>query len=438
MARSQRSGPSSVQQSRFVRSGFARCLLLLGAGPAAAVAQAPEYYLRAGIGAGNAPNGSAGATNVDFDLGRPIGMLGFGLDTGAWRFELDGGYRTNDAEVVFYDDGRADVAPNIDSRITAISLGLNVIRDFELGGLRPYLGIGVGGARIDYELTEYITERPLLDDRDSVFAYQWLAGFELPLTPRLDFTGEYRSWYAPDIDLTDIDGADFSTDHQVRSATVGVRYRFGDGAAPTAGAGPERLEPGTGWYLAAAAGPSFAKDAEIKDNIANFDAFDTGPFVAVGVGYDFAGPWRVEVEMAHRRHEAELVDFNPEFGEDRASGRVRADSLMVNVAYQPRWRLPFQPFAALGAGIAWSDWDVRLDTDRFDPASNVYVDDSDSAAAVQLVLGAAAPLTPRLHAVAEYRYWMTGLFDMAQPDGRELRTEHTVHGVMLGLRYQFR
>jgi len=80
---------------------------------------------------------------------------------------------------------------------------------------------------------------------------------------------------------------------------------------------------------------------------------------------------------------------------------------------------------------------VRLDTDRFAPASNVYVDDSDNAAAVQLLLGASVPLSQRLHAVAEYRYWMTGLFDMTQPDGRELRTEHVVHGAMLGLRYQF-
>lgn len=426
-----------MQQSLFVRSASVPLALLLHAWVPQAAAQTAEFYVRAGVGAGQAPNAAAGVTNVDFDLGRPIGTLAFGIETGPWRFELDGGYRFNDAEVVFFGDGRGDVAPNTDSGISARSLELNVIRSFELGGLRPYLGIGVGGARIDYELTEYITERLLLDDEDSVLSYQWLAGFELPLSRRLAFTGEYRSWFARDIELTDVAGAAFATDHQVRSATVGVRYRFGRGLV-RADAAPRQPGRSAGWYLGVAAGPSFAKDAEIKDNRANFDAFDVGPFVALSVGYDFAGPWRVGVELAHRRHEAELIDFNPEFGEDRASGRVEADSLMLNVAYQPRWRLPFQPFVALGAGMAWSDWDVRLDTDRFAPASNVYVDDSDSAAAVQLLLGVAAPLTPRLQAVAEYRYWMTGLFDMTQPDGRELRTEHVVHGAMLGLRYRFR
>jgi len=99
-----------------VRSAVVPLALLLHAWVPEAVAQRPELYVRAGVGAGQAPNAGAGATNVDFDLGRPIGTLAFGVETGLWRFELDGGYRVNDAEVVFFDDGRGDVAPTASGR----------------------------------------------------------------------------------------------------------------------------------------------------------------------------------------------------------------------------------------------------------------------------------------------------------------------------------
>jgi opacity protein-like surface antigen len=207
-----------------------------------------------------------------------------------------------------------------------------------------------------------------------------------------------------------------------------VRYRFGDVPLPAKRGGAPGAR-GDGWYVAARGGATFPKDAEIKDNRANFDAFDVGYAASLAAGYRLGTRWRLELEAARRRNEAELIDFNPEFGEDRASGHVRADSLMLNAAYQPAWDLPFQPFAGIGVGMAWSDWDVRLDT-----TGETYVDDDDSAWAIQFELGAAAALTERLSGSVSYRYWQTGLFDMTQPDGRDLRTELTVHGVTLGLR----
>ncbi len=392
------------------------------------------WYLGGGLGAGYADNGDAVGGRVDFDLGRPVGMVVAGVELGPrWRLELDASHRFNDSEVVYFPNGVPDVQPNSDSTLTARGIGASILRRFDPGtGFRPYLGAGVAVARIDYELTEYITDRRLLDDRDTALAYQLVAGIELPISPRLDVSTEYRLWHAPEIELEDVSGEAFDTEHRVQSVMATVRYRFADGPSP-AGTRRSPVQAGAGWYVSAAGSATFPKDAEIKNNLANFDAFDLGYAASLAAGYRFGDRWRMEVEVARRRNEAELIDFNPEFGEDRASGDVRADSVMLNAAYHPAWDLPFRPFAAVGAGMAWSDWNVRLDT-----TGDTYVDDQDSAWAFQVELGASAALTERLTGTVSYRYWQTGLFDMAQPDGRDLRTELTVHGVTLGLSYLLR
>ena len=405
-------------------------VLVLASAPAAARGEAPDLYLSGGIGAGYARNGSLRGigTEVDYDLGRPIGTLGVGIERGRWRFELDGTYRANDVEVVFFDDGTPDVAPDSDSRITARSLAVSALYDFGLGwGFRPFLGVGVGGAVIDYEITEYIVGTRLLDDSDTVAAYQLVAGFGLPLTPRLEVLVDYRYWIAADIELETVDDRAFDLDYEVHSAMLNLRFRPQAVATRTRARDALRAR---GWYVGGHGGMSFAKDAEIKDNIANFDAFDVGPVATLAVGRTLGERWRLELEGARRSHEAELIDFNPEFSEDRAEGRVRARSVMANAIYEPTWNTPFTPYAGLGVGMAWSDWDVRLQA-----SGDTYVNDRDGAAAVQVVFGAAAEVAERLELMAEFRYWMTGLFDLAEPNGRPMRTELTVSSLMLGLRY---
>ncbi|MEQ8860333.1 MAG: outer membrane beta-barrel protein [Pseudomonadales bacterium] len=395
-----------------------------------AVQDARGLYLSAGLGAGYAPNAEFddAGLNVDFDLARPIGSIALGLDRpGAWRFEVDASYRYNDAEVIFFDAARPDVAPDADSRITALGVALSALRDFDVGGrFQPFLGAGVGMARIDYELRQYITGVELLDDRDTALTYQLIAGVGLRLSPRVDLALEYRYWAAPDIELNGADGSAFDTDHRVQSLTANLHYRLAPRQLPAARGSAKRR----GWILRGGFGPTFTKDAEIKENLANFDAFDVGSLAALSVGYRWSPRWVVEFEAARRRSEAELIDFNPEFGEDRASGRVLADSLMANVIYEPAWRLPFQPYALLGVGWTRADWNVRLDGD-----GSTFVDDDDSAVAFQVAFGASAPLTERVAVSVEYRFWQTALFDMHQPDDRPLRTELSVHALVLGLRF---
>lgn len=408
--------------------------VLLLAGPAGGAAAA-ELYLSAGAGIADATNSRFDdtAVNVDFDVGMPVGVVALGLAPvgrrHGWRFEVEGGYRYNDAEVVFFDDGRPDLAVDADSRLQATTLGANAVYEFDLGrGFRPFVGGGLGLAWVDYEINQYITEVRILEDDATALAYQLIAGLSMSLAPRWDLSLDYRFWQAPDIELEDVGGEPFDTDHSIHSAMLSLRYGFGGQASPVSLERPRRT---AGWYLQAGYGPTRAKDAEIKNNIANFDAFDLGDTFTIGAGYTFAGPWRIELEAAHRQVEPELIDFNPEFGEDRANGQVRGRSLLGSVYYEPRWRLPFQPYAGIGAGVAWSDWDVSLNAD-----GSAYLDDDATAAAFQVTLGACAALTGRLALTAEYRYWQTGLFDLEEPTGAPLRTELTMHSAMLGLRYR--
>lgn len=398
--------------------------------PMTAAAADGHFYVSGGIGAGHAPNGTLEGSRgeIDYDLGRPIGGVAAGFDAGSrWRFELDASYRVNDAEVLFFDDARADVAPDPDSRIRALGAALSAIRTFDgPAGLRPYVGVGAGAARVNYRFSPDGGAAAPVDDRDTAFAYQVIAGLDLGITRRLELAADYRYWRVPDFQVSSDAGDTLESSHEVHSAMLHLRYRLGE--RPLAG-----LEPAVEdrrWYVSAAAGSSFAKDAEIKNNVANFDAFDVGSVISVAAGYDLRGPWRFELEASRRRNEAELVDFNPDVGEFRASGDVRSVSLLANVAYEGRRRSGFRPYAALGVGAARSSWDVSLDGD-----GSLYVDDSDTAGAFQVVFGAAAPLGRSLETVVEYRYWMTGLFDLEEPDGRPMRTELTVHSVMFGLRY---
>ena len=187
---------------------------------------------------------------------------------------------------------------------------------------------------------------------------------------------------------------------------------------------------GNGSYLATHFGTGFAVDAEIKDNRSNFDAFDIGPVATLAVGRARGDRWRFELEAALRRNAAEVVDFNPEIGEDRATGTVRATSLMTNAIYRFYPQSAIAPFAGVGAGLVWADYDVKV-------LGSTFVDDDDTALGAQAIFGVDITLSPRLTFSADYRLWYASGIKMRQPDGRRLKTNHQVHSVMAGLRYSF-
>jgi opacity protein-like surface antigen len=425
------------------------CVLLAGV-PISVLADLPgHWYARAGIARNWADNvtfdealsespDETGGT-IDFDFAE-AGFLSFGFAAdNHWRLELEAAYRHNDTEILFFPESGLEVDPESSDEVEAFSLMVNVLRDFNVGiALRPYIGAGVGTAEVEYKVGEssingLFVQRPrraIIDDKSTSFAFQLIVGFTMPLSRSFDLAADYRYWQATSVELEDAMGQELDTKHVTHSAGMSLRYYPGGGARPKT---PREAHPGypKGFYLAGSFGNGLAPDAEIQNSLANFDAFDIGPVATLAAGYGLGDRWRFEVEASRRKNDAEIIDFNPEFGEDRAIGRVRADSLMANAIYRFFPRSAIAPYVGLGVGLAAADYDV-------DVPGETFVDDDADALAYQAIIGVDIAVSPRLTFSADYRIWMTSELKMKQPDGTPLETEHRTDTMMVGLRYALR
>jgi len=409
------------------------CLLAVVSLPWSSPTLALDWYAAVAVGTdyGEDVELEESGLRAALDRGYPAGGGALGVRLADRLYaEVEGLYRVNDFEVLYARDGSVEINPEPESKTSSTSVMANLWYEFlPASGMRPFLGAGLGWARVRYEAANEVTGEMLIDDRADTLAYQLLAGFTFDVSPRLALTAGYRYWKTDSFDLKTVSGERESSRQTVHATLLGLRYHFRPrdwGSAAAAPPGEHR-----GFYLAARGGAGFAKDAEIKDNIANFDAFGPGPFTAVAAGWSLPGPWRVELEASTRRNDAELIDFNPEFGEGRADGDIRMRSLMANAYYDFRGSRGFRPHVGLGVGAVRGVYDVQV-------RGATFVDDRDTGVAFQLLVGATTQLTERLGLSVGYRYWLSLPLEMEQPDGRPLETEQVLHTVHAGLRYTLR
>ncbi len=147
---------------------------------------------------------------------------------GGVRTELELSYRENDI-----DDH--DVAalggdqPGSTGEASTIALMVNALHDFDTGSaITPYIGGGVGYAWND--LSDYgIAAIPnVLDEKDSGFAWQLIAGIGYELSPQATVGIDYR-YFSTSADVTSSAAAGSTgSDVDLDSHTVmaGFRYRF--------------------------------------------------------------------------------------------------------------------------------------------------------------------------------------------------------------------
>ncbi|MEQ1619698.1 MAG: outer membrane beta-barrel protein, partial [Terricaulis sp.] len=157
----------------------------------AGVASATEgWYGRADAGwaiDGQAEPDGGPSVNLDSDWTQHLG-LGYAFENGL-RFEGELGHRFNQLE----DGGLADI---VDGDVHAWSAMANLFYDFNRGGgVEPYVGVGVGAARINgYSIDGSAFG---IDDQDTMLAYQAMVGLAAPLTDNLDLDVGYRYFMAP-------------------------------------------------------------------------------------------------------------------------------------------------------------------------------------------------------------------------------------------------
>ncbi|WP_185961569.1 outer membrane protein [Telmatospirillum sp. J64-1] len=204
-------------------AGFA----LAAAGATDAVAQQQSERVSAGAVMAGTPyfSGSLGYT---FPQNGDMATGSLGMDNGinanaalGWDFGRPGSGPRVEAEVAFRRNGVSD-GGDVD-----IWSGMaNAYWDFDFGmPIRPYVGGGVGIARVDYRGVtgpggEYMTG----DSSD--FAWQAMAGASWSVNERTDLYGGWRYFNVPDSSANTALGSVNVDDLDSHAIEVGVRWRF--------------------------------------------------------------------------------------------------------------------------------------------------------------------------------------------------------------------
>ncbi len=135
---------------------------------------------------------TAPATAKSTDLGDGLALLAaIGFQYARTRTELE--YRRMEASTdsVAFSGGAAPGVSAVSDNLVAQALMSNVYFDLVNSSmLTPYIGVGVGGARVENELGE----------RDAAFAYQGRAGIEIALGGKFSVGAEYVYFRTLDIE----------------------------------------------------------------------------------------------------------------------------------------------------------------------------------------------------------------------------------------------
>ena len=175
-----------------------------------------------GFDAAGAPVASATGT-ADYHKGWDADAV-IGYDFGGFRLEAEAGYKR--AKVDLDKTG-------IGGSVSALSFMLNGLLDFGSDdGLQGFVGGGVGVSRAKLA-------NDVVNDSDTGFAWQAIAGVRYPLTNNLDVSLKYRFFNQDDINLVAANtsfagpaGADVDTKLRTHSLLLGLAYNFGEPAAP--------------------------------------------------------------------------------------------------------------------------------------------------------------------------------------------------------------
>ena len=209
------------RRAKFVAGLF--CAMSLAA-PMAAQAAEDGFYAEGRIGLSLPLNSDldSATTSQEVDLDRSIVgnvAVGHGYGNGV-RTELEIGFRENDVDSISGGgSGTGDVA--------TWSFMANALYDVAVDGpLKPFFGIGAGIARIDASGATPSTGTSI-NDTDTAFAWQGMAGVAYAVNERVKLTLGYRYFAVPDADLNNNVGTSFETDYASHDVLFGLRYSFG-------------------------------------------------------------------------------------------------------------------------------------------------------------------------------------------------------------------
>lgn len=200
----------------------------------------PSGWYFSGFGGANWVN------STDFDITAPVaanvvnsydtgfvagGAIGYDLGSlsGPFGMRLEGefSYRGNDVESHNVGGGGANALGAALGETNVIAGMANVLFDMDTGSpFEFYAGGGVGVANVDFDGHGIDGVGVVMNDDDTVFAWQLIAGVGFEIMPNMILDVQYRYFRADDVSLTAVSGASSSTDYESNAVVAGIRWSF--------------------------------------------------------------------------------------------------------------------------------------------------------------------------------------------------------------------
>jgi len=191
--------------------------------------------------------------DVEFDVGTTEDAIivdheygfdgsGFvGYDLGAFRLEAEVAYkkaRIDELETVIglpgaVGQGRTVAQTFVNAgggNTTALSFMVNGLLDFgDDDGISGFIGGGVGIARVNFNnQRQFANQGAFIDDSDTRFAWQLLAGVRQAISDNIDVTVRYRFFNVSDLEMVGFpNGAGFQSRLRTHSLLGGLTFNFG-------------------------------------------------------------------------------------------------------------------------------------------------------------------------------------------------------------------
>ncbi|UYY57537.1 OmpA family protein [Sphingomonas sp. S2-65] len=174
------------------------------------------------------------ALSVDHNYGYDVDAT-VGYDLGVFRLEAEVGYKSATVDGLtssvplpgFPGTVPAGSYDYAGGRTTALSFMVNGLWDFgDDDGVQGFVGPGLGVARIKSRLA-LSSRGDVVDDSDTVVAWQAIAGIRAPLSDNVDVSLKYRFFNAPGVDLVAANGAEVSGRFRSHSILGGLTFNFG-------------------------------------------------------------------------------------------------------------------------------------------------------------------------------------------------------------------
>lgn len=148
------------------------------------------------------------------------GSLGYKFPFGL-RAEAEASWRRADADKL----SSGGISIDADGDVSAATFFGNLWYDVPTGTpFTPYLGGGLGVAIISADISSFGIQ--IVDDDDTVLAWQFGAGLGYSISPTVTVFGDYRFVMTQDPSFVDTTNARFDSEYMAHNITAGVRVSF--------------------------------------------------------------------------------------------------------------------------------------------------------------------------------------------------------------------